>query len=153
MAATKTVLGILAFSTVLAGCEAEGQTTIGPRGGVVTSADGRVTLEIPAGALDHEVVVTVGEVDEGPEGALGTVYEIEPRFEQLHKPATITFDLAAPDIEGAESLDLQGDMNDIAVVTEHADDWRSLADHEVDADAETISASVLYFSSYAIVLR
>jgi hypothetical protein len=149
--ATKTILGVLALSTVLAGCEAEDQTTIGPRGGVVTSADGRVTLEIPAGALDHEVVVSIGEVDEGPDGALGTVYEIEPRFEQLRKPATITFDVAAP--EGAEALDLADDMNDVVVVTEHATDWRSLADHQIDEDAETISASVLYFSSYAIVLR
>jgi hypothetical protein len=151
--ATKTVLGILALSSMLAGCEAEDSKTIGPRGGIVTSADGRVTLEIPAGALDHEVAVSIGEVDDGPEGALGTVYEIEPRFEQLHKPATITFDMTAPDVEGAEALDLADDMNDVVVVTEHAADWRSLADHEIDEDSETISASVLYFSSYAIVLR
>jgi hypothetical protein len=154
MAATKTLLGGLALCIAfLPGCDDEGAETIGPRGGVITSPDGRVTLEVPAGALDREVFLTIGELDEeGPNGSITRVYEIEPRFEQLHIPATLTFDLTATP-EGVASLDLQAaSMEGLAVMTQKADGWDWLADREIDASLSTVSGSVLFLSSYAVAL-
>jgi hypothetical protein len=154
MAAAKTLLGGLALSlALLPGCDDEGAATIGPRGGVVTSPDGRVTLEVPAGALDREVFITIGELDEeGPGGSVTRVYEIEPRFEQLHVPATLTFDLAVTP-EGVEALDLQSaPMEGLAVMTQKADGWDRLADRVIDPTTNTVSGSVLFLSSYAVVL-
>jgi hypothetical protein len=155
MAATKALLGglVLSLFTLLPGCDDEGAETIGPRGGVVTSPDGRVTLEVPPGALAREVFITIGEVDEeGPDGTVTRVYEVEPRFEQLHTPATLTFDLAAAP-EGVQALDLQSvSMSGLAVITQKADGWDRLADREVDTAQSTVSGSVLFLSSYAVAL-
>ena len=155
MAATKALLGGLALSlfTLLPGCDDGGAETIGPRGGVVSSPDGRVTLEVPAGALQREVFITIGELDEeGPDGSVTRVYEIEPRFEQLHVPATLTFDLA-PAPAGVQALDFQAlSMEGLAVLTQKADGWDRLADREIDAEANTVSGSVLFLSSYAVAL-
>jgi hypothetical protein len=154
MAAARTLLGGLVLSlALLPGCDDEGAETIGPRGGVVTSPDGRVTLDVPAGALEREVLITIGELDEeGPDGSVTRVYEIEPRFEQLHIPATLTFDLAATP-EGVESLDLQPTtMDGLAVMTQNADGWDRLADRTVDPATNTVSGSVLFLSSYAVAL-
>jgi hypothetical protein len=151
--ATKTLLGGLLLTIALVpGCDDEGADTIGPRGGVVTSPDGRVTLEVPAGALDREVLVTIGELDEaGPDGSVTRVYEIEPRFEQLRVPATVTFDLAAP--EGVETLSLDSiAMKSLAVFTQKAEGWDRLADREVDTEEAIVSGSVLFLSSYAVAV-
>lgn len=150
MTATKTILAA-ALLSILAGCDEQGET-IGTRGGVVMSDDGRVTLEIPAGALDHEVEVRVEVVDDAPRGTVGTVYAIEPVGLQLAVPATLTYDLATD--EEDRSFDLKGaSMDELVLVTEKGARWEKMADRDLDSDAETLSASVLYFSSYAIVSR
>ncbi len=150
MATTKTLAAVLTLS-LLAGCDQQGDT-VGPRGGVVMSDDGHVTLDIPAGALSDEVEITIEAIDDAPNGVVGRAYAIEPGGVSLLRPATLTYDLAAGDED--RSLDLAGvEMNDLVLVTEKADRWQPLADRDVDAAAELISASVLYFSTYAIVSR
>lgn len=156
MAGRKATLGLamaLLSMTVATGCD-EGVETIGPEGGVVVSPDGRVTLEIPPGALDQEVLVTIGEVDDGPDGSIGRVYEVEPRLTMLARPARLTYDLLAPEVEGTEALGLaDAQMEDVALVTEKDTQWDRLADRDVDLDEATVSASVLFFSTYAVVVE
>ena len=142
------VLGLL----MLAGCD-EGGDTVGPEGGVVTSRDGRVTLDIPPGALQSEVVVTIEEVDEGPEGSIGRVYEILPSHTQLLVPAYIEVDLGAAKTDGeAEPQLTAAAMEDVVITSARENDWVGLADLDVDTDAQVVSGSVTYFSTYAIVL-
>jgi hypothetical protein len=151
MTATKTILAAVLGLTALQGCDDQGET-IGKRGGTVMSDDGRVTLDVPAGALDREVEVRIEVVDEPPHGSVGTVYAIEPAGLQLARPATLTYDLAT-DTED-RSFDLKGaTMDSLVLVTEKGARWEKLSDRDLDVDAETISASVLYFSSYAIISR
>jgi hypothetical protein len=143
-------LGVIA---ALAACD-EGTEVIGPDGGVVQSLDRRVTLDIPAGALDHDVAITIGEVDDaGPEGAIGRTYEILPRGTQLLYPAMIEYDLAPGKTDGTAGLELtSATVEDVALATERGDRWEELADLEVDLEAHVVSASVMFFSSYAVVL-
>lgn len=151
MTATKTMLAAVLGLCVLSGCDEQGET-IGKRGGTVMSDDGRLTLDIPAGALDHEVEVRIEAVDDAPRGTVGTVYAIEPLGLQLAVPATLTYDLASD--EEDRSLDLtSAQLDKLVLVTEKAARWEKMSDRELDSDAETLSASVLYFSSYAIVSR
>lgn len=146
--------GLLVMAAVLVGCDGEEGTLVGPRGGVVTSPDGRVTLEIPEGALDEEIAVSIDEVDEGPEDAVGRVYAVEPALTMLQRPATLTYDFGAPALEGAEHLDLNAaDMADLALVTEKEHGWARLADREVDAEAKVVTGSIMFFGTYAVVFE
>lgn len=147
---TKTLCAALTLC-FLAGCE-QGET-VGPRGGTVMSDDGRVTLDVPAGALSSEVEITIEVVEDAPAGVVGTVYAIEPAGVSLLFPATLTYDLAADDDDARSAAFAGLEMNDLVLVTEKADRWQPMADREVDADAEIITASVLFFSSYAVVSR
>lgn len=152
MATTKTLAAVLTLS-FLAGCDQQGET-VGPRGGVVMSDDGRVTLDIPAGALTDEVEVSIEVVEDAPGGIVGVAYAIEPAGVSLLRPATLTYDLAADADDTDRSLELGGlEMSDLVLVTEKADRWQPMSDRDVDADAQLLTASVLYFSSYAIVSR
>lgn len=131
---------------VTSGCDTEGQDAIGPRGGTVTSPDGRLILDIPAGALEREVVVTIGGID-GPEGAMGPTYEILPRGTAFHFPAALTYDLTGEEMGAFE------DPAAAMLVTQKADGWDALADHDVDMQDGTVTASALFLSAYTVVER
>lgn len=149
MATTKTLAAVLTLS-VLAGCDAQGET-VGPRGGVVMSDDGLVSLDIPEGALFEDVEITI-EVVLADVNSGTTVYAIEPAGFALLRPATLSYDLAADSEDRA--LDLSdADMNDLVLVSEKGGRWQPMSDRELDVDAGILSASVLFFSSYTVVSR
>src|SRR5690606_6568772 len=81
----------LLASTFATGCDARDSERIGAKGGVVVSDDGRMSLEIPAGALDEAVDITI-EVVDGPEGSASALYVIEPMGLTFDRPAVLTFD-------------------------------------------------------------
>lgn len=133
----------LAAVVLTTGCSQEG-TAVGPRGGVVVSDDGRFTLEIPEGALDQEVDITIDEVECEQPTAIGTCYEVGPVGLPLLFPGTIVYEIDSEELEGFVPEEL-------TVLTVREDDWKPLADHRFDmADAE-VTASAVYLSSYAVV--
>ena len=140
-----TTLTLTAVLT-LAACDAADIETIGPRGGTVTSLDGRFTLEIPEGALDQQVAIIIGEVD-GPTGAMGPSYEVEPQGLAFRIPATVRYDFGSND-------QLEDTGASLAIVTEGQQEiWQRLADHALDMEATEVTASAVYSSAYAIVQR
>ncbi len=134
---------VLAFGA-LTGCDDADGETVGPRGGVVFSEDGRVTLEIPEGALADDVEISIHRVDDGPDNAAGPTYEIHPVGTMLSAPATLVYDVS-------EGMDAPADV--LTVVTAGRDGWSELADLDADTEDEVIYASVLYLSSYAPVVE
>lgn len=128
-----------------AGCDLAGET-MGPRGGTVVSEDGRFSLEIAPGALDHDVEITIATVACGAmdQTAVGACYEVGPRGTAFLFPAKVTFELDGDSLAGvrADHLALSGRR-------EHG--WDLLADRAVDLEDGTVSASALYLSSFALV--
>lgn len=127
----------------LAGCDPMGDDVVGPEGGVVVSRDGRLTVDIPAGALDDAVEITIEEVDDLPQGALGPAYEVQPTGIVFNAPVHVLYNY------GAQGMDV--DTDTMALVVERTDDWRELADRHVFEDESIISASALYLSTFCIV--
>jgi hypothetical protein len=152
MAATMKALLAATLCVTTFGCDAG--ETVGPRGGVITSDDGRVSLEIPEGALDSDVAITIEVVDDAPAGVIGTVYAIEPAGLAFARPATLVVDVSADEEDRAFDLAAAGvEVEDLVILGERDNRWQPLPDPEVDADDEFVFASVLYLSSYAISSR
>jgi hypothetical protein len=80
----------------LGACDGSGvlTATIGPDGGAIESADGYALLEIPAGALDEEVAITI-ELFEGqvPTAAVGDAWDFGPDGLEFAIPATLTLEM------------------------------------------------------------
>jgi hypothetical protein len=137
---------MLAAAVLVTGCSEDAGTTVGPRGGVVVSDDGHFTLEIPAGALDQEVDITIEEVDcDQPGGALGPCYEVGPVGMPLLFPGTIVYELDHELLEGLLPEEL-------TLLIEREEDWKPLADRRVDMTDAEVTASAVYLSSYAVVV-
>lgn len=140
---TNLVAIALAAAVFVPGCDGEEGTVVGPRGGVVTSEDGRVTLDVPEGALADEVAIQIVEAEDTPEDAIGPAYVIEPFGLTFSRPAELIYDVS----------DSAGEMDPEAVrlVIEREDTWSALADCDVDMTSLEVSASVVYSSTVGIV--
>lgn len=139
-------------ATALVACDGADGTPIGPEGGIVVSDDGRLTVEIPAGALDGTVDVSIHVVEDGPEGDESAIraYAIEPMGTALVLPATVEYDWTAE--PSADALSLESTtLEDPTLVMERGALWRALADHTVDMDAGYVAGSAHYFGTIAIV--
>lgn len=133
------VCALTLLAGAAAGCDAQGET-VGFRGGTVVSEDGRFALEIPQGALDHEIEIVIDEVE--CDVALdGTCYEVHPLGTAFLKPARATYELGGMDMN-PEAM---------ALVVERESDWNKLADRNVDLEDEVVAASAMYLSAFAVV--
>jgi hypothetical protein len=69
--------------------------TVGVKGGTLDFGD--VTLEVPAGALDHDVVILAGVgLDTFPPNAVTALFSLGPEDITFAVPATLTFKLQQP---------------------------------------------------------
>lgn len=136
----------LSAALLMTGCSEEEGTTIDARGGIVISDDGRFSLEIPEGALDQPVDITIEQVECDQPSVVGPCYEVGPVGMPLLFPGTIVYELDAGAMDDI-------DPEELTVLTEREMDWKPLADHRVDMGDEIVTASAVYLSSYAVVVE
>lgn len=126
------------------GCDSASEDAIGPEGGVVVSRDGRFTLDIPEGALDEAVDITIEEVEDLPEDALGPAYRVLPLGTVFNAPVHVLY--------AYEATGMDVDPDEISLVVERGHhDWSVLADRHVFEDEGIVSASALYLSTFCVI--
>lgn len=136
---TKTAL-FAAIAAFASGCDTTGET-IGPRGGTLVSEDGRFSVDIPEGALDSEVELSIEEVECELGQAIGSCYAVFPTGTTFLYPVEVAYELGDMDVD-----------EDIAVVAEASDGWRVLPDRGVDLEDAVVYASAMYLSEYGIAV-
>ena len=117
---------------------------VGTSGGALSSSDGKLAVEIPAGALPSDVAITTEPVAAPAEGAVSTVYEIGPTGTQFAMPVTLTLHYDATALNGAMPSSLR-------VATYAGNAWQLLPGAVVDTQAKTVSGVTTHLSPYAIV--
>ncbi len=135
---------LLLASTIATGCDL-GDEQVGREGGVIVSDDGRVSLEIPAGALDEAVEITI-EVMAGPDGSASNLYVMQPMGLTFSRPVMVTFDYDAETLGGAEA-------DDLTFVAHREADWAYLGDVAVDEADQTVSASLMALSAITVIVE
>lgn len=118
------------------------QKMIGTNGGTFTTADGRISLEFPAGALNAETNITIQPVTNNCPGGSGNVLRITPHNVNFNKPVKLSFSysdtdyissmpaamtIAYQDSEGywraAENMVKDTANKKVWVTTKHFSDW------------------------------
>jgi hypothetical protein len=115
---------------------------IGTLGG--TLGIGNVSVSIPAGALDHEVVVTVAPIASPLPGSVGQAYDLGPTGTQFSKPVTVSFAYTSSELGGQSPSAFA-----VNTVTDNA--WQAVSSPSVDPYAQVISGTTTHFSPYALV--
>jgi hypothetical protein len=136
---------LLASTVVTTGCDLVAGDGIGRDGGVVVSEDGRMSIEIPAGALADEVEITI-EVVAGPSGSASDLYVMEPMGLVFERPVVVTFDYDGETLGDATA-------DDLSLVAQREADWAYLGDQLVDDEDQTISANIIALSAVTVVVE
>lgn len=123
---------------------------VGPAGGTLTLAGGKVRVAVPAGALAAPVVITAtprsGTLPNTPTGwrVAGQVYDLGPDGTSFSQPVTVTmsYDRA--------TLPIWAMTGDLGVLRLSAGQWDGLDGITVDVAAGTISAQTSGFSGFGV---
>jgi hypothetical protein len=117
------------------------RTGIGPAGGTVRSADGIVTLEVPAGALGAVTPVEIQPIANTAPGGLGNAFRLLPAGTTFSSPVQLTFALDPADLHGTT-------FDAIGVGFVGADGrWRSVND--VTRTTSAVSVRTTHFSDWS----
>lgn len=151
------------------------QQTVGPSGGSVVirdpnSADGDTVLDIPAGALDKDVVITMEElsgvttsapiargaaapsravtVDSRFSAQAAASFRLEPEGLTFLKPVTLR--MVYPDVDQDGKIDTDGsDENSLRIFTQTSNGgWNVAGTSIVDKDRNEIRTHLRHFSVY-----
>ncbi len=114
--------------------------TIGAAGGTISSADGRMDLIIPPGALSSDVAITIQPITNECPGGLGAGYDFLPNGTKFSTPATLVFHYADSDVNGTDPDLIYYATQD----SSHA--WDVDIEKDVDTVAKTISYDVHHFT-------
>jgi len=117
---------------------------IGQEGGQAASVDGSLKLQVPPGALESSVPITIQQIDAPAAGAVGATFEIGPSATKLTAPVTILVSYRPSDIAAANPSDLR-------VATFWQGAWAPVTS-AINAGAYVVSAQITHFSPWGLVL-
>ena len=119
--------------------------SIGPAGGSLTSADGTVSLQVPAGALDAATTISIQPItNNAPLGVAGGAYRFSPDGQRFKVPVKLTFRYT-DEMLGGSSPEL------FWILTQAADgSWQALLTSSVNASARTVSSEIEHFSDWVV---
>ncbi|MFD2519471.1 hypothetical protein [Emticicia soli] len=119
--------------------------TIGAQGGSISTADGKLTLTFPAGALSKETNITIRPVENKAWGGVGIGYEFGPDGSEFAKPVTFTYHYDNKEISGA-SLD-----NMALAFQDEAKVWQMTAPLTVNKTQKTLTGAIKHFSWWSMI--
>ncbi len=121
--------------------------TITSAGGTVSTADNKVSVEVPAGAVDHDITITIAASTSAPSDPLlvgQTTFTFGPAGETFTKPVTMTIAYDAAEVPSAAVED------ELILHKVTAGAWAPVAVSAVDTTAHKARALVTSFSTYGV---
>jgi hypothetical protein len=120
-------------------------TTIGAAGGELASADGAITVIVPAGAFATNRTVSIQEITNEAQGAQGRAFRITPEGLNTPIPMTVRLRYADADLLGTTLAYMSIAYQDANRI------WRVYKTPTVDAVNRTISVQTTHFSDWSMV--
>jgi hypothetical protein len=118
--------------------------SIGAAGGTISSADGRINVQVPAGALAANKTITIQPITNKLPNGTGKAYRITSHDVQFAKPVSISFKYTTAELQGM-SAGLMG-----IAYQDSAGGWRSMEKTLLDPQNKTISIQTTHFSDWGM---
>lgn len=121
------------------------QTVIGAAGGTLSTPDGAVRLDIPAGALSADQTLGLQPITRTAPGGTGQTYRLSPEGLTFATPARLTFTYIDEDIQGSAPEALSIGFQDKQGV------WQYVRKPTRDLAAKTVSVETSHFSDWSML--
>jgi hypothetical protein len=119
-------------------------TEIGPDGGQATSANGTLTIDIPAGALDAKTMISVQPITNTAPGGSKTAFRLSPEGLTFKKPATLTFKYKDGDFPNSSP------EAGWIVFQENDGTWKGNLKTRIDTDSKQMAIETMHFSDWGV---
>ncbi|BDP44029.1 hypothetical protein DAETH_39980 (plasmid) [Deinococcus aetherius] len=116
------------------------RTTVGPEGGTVTSADGRLKVSIPAGALSSPTEITVQPITSTAPNGKGSAYRLGPEGTTFKQPVGLSFQYDEAQESSASAL--------VVATQDRQGTWQAKLGTAQDRGANTLTVSTTHFSDW-----
>jgi hypothetical protein len=117
--------------------------SIGPTGGSIRSADGRMTLKVPAGALAAPTTLSIAPTTNGAPNAIGSGYTLSPVGVSFARPAQLVFAYSDSDLAGTGA-------GMLGIAVQEGTTWYGLLGGAVDTATGTLLVPVPSTSGRAV---
>jgi len=135
---TPTAVGVPAGDPVSA--------TIGAAGGSLSTADGKIVLTIPAGALAADTVIGIQPITNTAPLGLGSAYRLTPDGARFAQPVKLTFRYTVADTAGSST-------DALALAFQDAEGhWRRFGPAALDEAQGTVSTDTTHFTDFSMLL-
>lgn len=116
--------------------------SIGAAGGTVTSTDGRIKIEIPAGALAAATTISIQPISNEMKSGFGNAYRLSPHNTTFLKPVTLTFTYKEDEISNT--------IPELLGIGYQKDNgqWKNAGAVVVDKTTKKISVTTTHFSDW-----
>jgi hypothetical protein len=120
--------------------------TIGPGGGALNSADGRVSIEVPPGAIPGDTAFTIQPIEGSEPNGIGPIYVLSPEGMTFAQPVTLTWHLSDADLAGHP-------IEAVSIATRDAEgQWISQPGVVRDVGAKTVRVTTAHLSPWEAYL-
>lgn len=118
---------------------------IGAAGGALASADGGVTVTIPAGALAADTTVGIQPIADTAPGGIGDSFALTPTGQTFSQPVQVSFTYTDDDLDGT-SADFLG-----IAAQDDSGRWLWQPTVAIDAAARRVSVMTAHFSNWSML--
>jgi hypothetical protein len=115
---------------------------IGPRGGSIASADGKIDIMIPEGALTSSAAFGIQMIASTVPNGVGGAYRFTPHAVEFNKPVTITFTYNEDSVSFEEGMGVAFQGEDGVWY------WPGTLKH--DRDANKLTVETMHFSDWSL---
>lgn len=118
---------------------------IGAAGGTLSSSDGALSIDIPAGALASDTDITIQPITNTAWGGIGGGYRLTPDGLTFAQPVDLVYDVAPEDLAGSAPAFLG-----VAFQTDEGF-WQVVESASYDESAGTFTATTTHFTDYSLI--
>lgn len=120
---------------------------IGPAGGRIVYGQGRLIINIPAGALAAETAVGIEPITKTNIAGVGQSFRLTPHAQHFEKPVTITYSL----FEQTDSVAMKETFGFAYQMDSGV--WKFVGASSFDANLNTVSFKTTHFSDWSVMNR
>ena len=118
---------------------------IGSAGGHLSTADGALTIEVPAGAFETDRTLAIQEITNEAHGAKGRAFRITPEGLHTTVPMTVRWRYTESDVQGTDPRALRVAYQDAQRI------WHVYREPSHDSAARTLAVPTTHFSDWSLV--
>lgn len=121
--------------------------TISPAGSTLTTPDGKITLQFPAGAVSKETTITLQAGENKAPNGVGASVSISPAGITFQQPVTMTYTYQEPELNGA-SVDAIG----VAYQDQHQA-WQLTHSATIDKSKKTVTTRLSKSAWWSLITQ